>query len=126
MTPPSTLKALNVFGTSVSPPDPYCGGRFSSLVVLRLQLMASRPHDTWQDFIRGLPNLKCLEISRVLFYPIIPNISEPVGKDLFENSQKHLIEYRLHFQLPLPLNAYEGEICVSTERLVKIGRASCR
>ena len=118
VTPPSTLKALIAFGTSVDPHDPYRGGSFISLVVLRIQIRASRPHDTWEHFIRELPNLKCLEISRELFHPVIPFISESVGNDFFKNLQKDIIEYRWHFKLPLSPNAYESEVFVSTERLV--------
>ena len=119
VTPPSTLKALDVWGTSLDPSeDLYRGGRFSSLVVLRLQIMASCPHDTWEYFIRGLPNLKCLEISRELFHTRVPAMSESIDLDFFGNLQKDIIEYRLHFKLPLPLNAHEIEICVSIERLV--------
>ena len=88
VTPPSTLKALNAFGTSVGPHDPYRGGSFISLVVLRIQIRASRPHDTWEHFIRELPNLKCLEISRELFHPVIPFISESVGNDNLKTCKK--------------------------------------
>ena len=116
VTPPSTLKALDVWGTSLDPSeDLYRGGRFSSLVVLRLRIMASRPDDTWEYFIRGLPNLKCLEISRVLSRRTVPAMSESIDLDFFENLQKDIIEYRFHFKL---LHNYKNKIYVSTERLV--------
>ena len=119
VTPPSTLKALDVWGTSLDPhEDLYRGGRFSSLVVLRLRIMARRPHDTWEYFIRGLPNLKCLEISRALSRRTVPTMSESIDLDFFESLQKDIVEYRLHIELPLPLHTYKNEVYVSTERLV--------
>ena len=119
VTPPSTLKALDVWGTSLDPSeDLYRGGRFSSLVVLRLQIMASCPHDTWEYFIRGLPNLKCLEISRALSRRTVPPMSESIDLNFFESLQKDIVEYRLHIELPLPLHTYKNEVYVSTERLV--------
>ena len=116
MAHPSTLKALDVWGTSLDPhEDLYRGGRFSSLVVLRLRIMARRPHDTWEYFIMGLPNIKCLEISRALSRRTVPAMSESIDLDFFENLQKDIIEYRLHFKL---LHNYKNKIYVSTERLV--------